>query len=264
MRLIVHKRLLPAVLLLAALIAQPLAISAQQTTPDAAAVPPAQPPPARIASHVTPEGVGDALLFRQRYQKAIGAYKKAPQNSSQVWNKMGIAYQMLFDLKDARRCYKESLRLNPRDPRVLNNLGTVYDAMQDHSKAERQYREALKLDPKSALVLRNLGTNLFFQNEDDQGWDMYKRALALNPNIFDGLHAPVTTSPVSVQQCGAVNYYKAKDYAQAGKIGRAIKYLRRALSEGFTSPRGIAQDSSFAPLRGAPAFQRLLAEQQGQ
>jgi len=42
---------------------------------------------------------------------------------------MGIAYQMMFNLADAARCYQASLRLDPKNARVFNNLGTVYDSL---------------------------------------------------------------------------------------------------------------------------------------
>ena len=44
------------------------------------------------------EQVGDALMAHQRYQAAIEAYKKAPTNDPIVWNKLGIAYQLMFNL----------------------------------------------------------------------------------------------------------------------------------------------------------------------
>jgi tetratricopeptide (TPR) repeat protein len=265
MRRINHQRLLPAMLSVAAFIASPVAFSAQQAKLDSAAPAAVQPSPVAGDSPVPPENVGDAMFFHQRYEKAIEAYKKASKDSSEVWNKMGIAYEMLLDLKDAGRCFKESLRLNAHDDRVWNNLGTVYDAMKDHGRAEREYRKALKLNPSSAVAWRNLGTNMIFQDNFDDGQEMYRRALSLDPDVFDGVDVPATSSIASAQQLGAMNYSKAKGYAQAGKIDRAIQSLRRALSEGFTSADKVAQDSSFAPLHGAPAYERLMAEEeQGQ
>ena len=64
-----------------------------------------------------------------------------------IWNKMGIAYQMMFNSKDAMRCYKESLKLDPANPQVLNNLGTVYASLKEYGQADRMYRKALKIDP---------------------------------------------------------------------------------------------------------------------
>ena len=48
-------------------------------------------------------------MAHQRYQAAIEAYKKAPTNEPAVWNKLGIAYQLMFDLD---RCEAE-LRESP-------------------------------------------------------------------------------------------------------------------------------------------------------
>ena len=87
-------------------------------------------------------------MAHQRYQAAIEAYKKAPPNNAVVWNKMGIAYQLMFNLTDAMHCYRTSRKLNPKNSNVLNNLGTVYDALKEYRNAEKMYRKALKIDPQ--------------------------------------------------------------------------------------------------------------------
>jgi tetratricopeptide (TPR) repeat protein len=258
------ERLLPATVLLATLIGGPVAAIAQQFSTDNTAVAPTRPDAADANSQIPPEEIGDARLVEHRYQEAIESYQKAPSDSPDVWDKMGIAYQMLFDLKDAARCYRESLRLRPLDARAQSNLATVYDSLKDYPKAERIYRKALKLDPKSAVIALNLGTNLMVQNKYDQGLDMYKRALALNPQVLDEREYPVMDNPMTAEQTGAINYYKAKGFAQAGMTDNAIRYLRRALNEGFTSPGKIAGDSAFAPLHGNPAFENMIAGRAGQ
>ncbi len=78
---------------------------ARQAAPVAQAVPPATPPGPRLDA--TPEQIGDSLMAHQRYQAAIREqYKKASPHSSDVWNKMGVAYQLMFNLDDAARCYE--------------------------------------------------------------------------------------------------------------------------------------------------------------
>lgn len=224
--------------------------------------------PARPAAapqiQATPEQIGDAMLAHQRYQETITAYKKDPHPSAAVWNKMGIAYELMLDAKDAERCYEESLRLNARDAHVFNNLGTIYDSQQKYKKAERMYRKALKLDPESAIMLKNLGTNQLARHKYEKGWDAYRKALALDPHIFDQPAASVVTNSASLQERGAMNYFMAKSCVQAGLTERAIQFLRLALSEGFTSPKKLAEDASFAKLRGDPAFQQLIAEHSSQ
>jgi tetratricopeptide (TPR) repeat protein len=212
----------------------------------------------------TPEEVGDAMMAHQRYQAAIENYKQGPRNSAEVWNKMGIAYQLMFNQDEASHCYQTSLRLDPKNSSVMNNLGTVYDSEKEYSNAERLYRKAIKLEPKSGLIYKNLGTNLLAQHKYKKGWEMYQTALKIDPNIFKSSDSPRVQNPASVEDRGAMNYYMAKGCLRAGMNDCAIDYLRMALNEGFTSPKKIEADSEFAGLHGTPAFQQLLAEQKEQ
>ena len=221
--------------------------------PAAGPAPPVKPP--------TPEELGDSLSGRRQYQAAIAAYAKAPERTAALWNKMGIAYEMMFNLKEASRCFKASLKLAPHDADVLNNLGTVYDSLKDYKQAERMYRRALKYSPRSALILKNLGTNLLAQHKYNQGWDVYQKALAIDPQIFAETAGPKTENPASVEQRGAMNYYMALGCARAGFTDCALQYLRLALAEGFTTVKKLEREDEFSDLRKNPAFQQLLAEQ---
>ncbi len=256
-------RWLPASAISATLITGSVFLAAQ--APSNASVAVNQPAPAPGPPLTAPpEAQGDALMAHHRYQAAVEAYKRAPQEDAGVWNKLGIAYQMLGNLPDATRCYQKSLKLDPKNVNVLNNLGTIYDSQKNYKAAVRMYHKAIKIQPRSALILKNLGTDLLAQHKYEKGWEAYKQALAVDPQIFDRNQGPRVENPSSVEQRGAMNYYMAKGCVRAGKNARAIEYLRMALNEGFTSPKKIAADSEFASLRGIPAFEQLLAEQKEQ
>jgi tetratricopeptide (TPR) repeat protein len=209
----------------------------------------------------TPEEVGDSLMMHQRYQAAIESYKKVKTSSADVWNKMGIAYQMMFDQADATRCYQATLKIDPKNTSVLNNLGTIYDSAKQYGAAEKMYRKALKIDSKSAIAQKNLGTNLLAQHKYKKGWEAYQTALVIDPHIFENNSSPRIDNPSSPQNRGAMNYFMAKGCVRAGMNERAIDYLRMALNEGFTNPKKIIEDGEFASLRGRPAFEQLLAAQ---
>jgi len=261
-------RWLSAGVLLAIPVVGPHPLSAQTPAPalvqpshPAQSAPQAQPTP---QPQVTPEEIGDTLMVHRRYQAAIETYRKSPVMTAVLWNKLGIAYQMMFDMDDASNCYKKSLKLNPHNAQVLNNLGTVQDALKKYKSAERYYRKALKIDPKSALIYKNLGTNLLTRRKYEKGWDAYKKALALDPAIFENTTSPRAVNPASVQERGALNYYMAKGCVQAGRPDCAIGYLRRALNEGFTTPKKIASDAEFSRLRGVPEFDELIEAHKSQ
>jgi Tfp pilus assembly protein PilF len=208
-----------------------------------------------------PEQVGDALAAHQRYQAAIEAYRNAPHDSAEIWNKMGVAYQMMLNTQEASRCYRESIRLGPSNASVINNLGTIYDSLGEYRNAERMYRQALKIDPHSALILKNLGTNLLAQHRDKKGWSAYQSALAIDPLIFQNSSNLKVDNPANTRERGAMNYYMARGCARAGLSDRAVDYLRHSLNEGFTTTQKILADNEFASLRGLPAFDQLLSAQ---
>lgn len=207
---------------------------------------------------VTPEEVGDALMFHKRYQAAIGEYKKAP-DSSYAWNKMGMAHQLMFNLKDAVRSYQKALKINPHNCYALNNLATAYDSLKEGGKAEHLYREAAKLDPKNALIRKNLGTNLIAQHKYQQGWETYQDALALDSKIFERHVSSVVPNNVAVGERGAMNYYMARGCARAGRHECALDFLRKSVLQGFVNAKKIADDREFAVLLSLPEFQELLA-----
>src|SRR5215831_485499 len=261
-----EKYVQPATILLAAIIGSSSFVYAQSAATQAPLPSSNSAPETKVGAPVsmpqaTPEQLGDALMAHQRYQAAIEAYKKAPPRDAAVWNKMGIAYQLMFDMTDAMHCYQTSHKLDPKNANVLNNLGTTYDAMKDYHQAEKMYRKALKIDSQSALIRKNLGTNLLAQHKYEKGWQQYQVAVKIDPTIFQGSSRLRVQNPASVSDRGAMNYYMAKGCVRAGMPEQAIEYLRRALSEGFTSPKKIIADNEFATLHGIPAFEELLSSQ---
>ena len=265
---------LAALALFAVVTASTHGLSAQTQAPAPASTPaPVRPPesstpattpavPAAVPALPTdPEELGDTLSGHQRYQAAIAAYAKIADPSASVWNKMGIAYQMMFNLKDASRCYNASLKLDPRNATVLNNLATVNDSLKQFGIAERYYRKALKIDPRSALILRNLGSNQLAQHKYKKGWAMYQSALAIDPQIFQTHSGASVENPASTQERGAMHYYMAKGCVSAGNHECAIQNLRLAINEGYISPKKIATDGSFGSLFELPAFQQMIAAQ---
>ena len=207
------------------------------------------------------EELGDLHMARRRYQAALEAYRRAPLDSAQIWNKIGIAEQQLYLMPDAKKSYEMSIKLNPHNPDVMNNLATVYYSMQQYGPAEKLYRRALKLKPRSALIYKNLGTNLLAANKFKKGWGAYQTALSLDPEIFERANLLRIGEPTPTQKRGAMSYYLAKSYVMVGMNDLAVEYLRRAIDEGFTDKKKILADKEFASLHDVSSFQQLLAEQ---
>jgi pentatricopeptide repeat protein len=228
------------------------------------------PAPAPPASHPaesipqfdpTPEQIADSLMAHQRYQAAIEEYRKVNPMSPDSWNKMGVAYQMMFDNRQAEQCYRKALKLDPKNAVSMNNMGSIYMAEKEYGEAEKAYRRAVKLDSHTALFRKNLGTAYLSHRKYKKGWEAYQEALAIDPQIFDHANSVRVQNPSSVQDRGAMNFYMAKGCVKAGMPEKAVYYLRLALNEGFTTPKKIMADAEFAVLYDNTEFQQMLAAQ---
>jgi tetratricopeptide (TPR) repeat protein len=254
------------VALQAAIHAQPAVAAPQPSDSSIAAAAPANAPFSATIQAAPPsptdEQEGDFLILRQQYQAALEAYQKIEHPSATLWNKMGIAYQMLFDTKNATRCYKESLKIDPNHSGALNNLATLEDARKNYAAAERLYRQALKINPSSTRTLKNLGTNLTLQHRYSESAEAYSQALALDPHILDKFSGPTAEARVPIKDRGQASYLSARSCARAGLNDCAIAQLRNAFDEGSATTKQVASENDFVALRGTPEFERLLAEQQ--
>jgi tetratricopeptide (TPR) repeat protein len=68
-----------------------------------------------------------------------------------------IAVDELFEQKeyeDAIQGYKALLAEDPHNPQLLNRLGIVYEALHNLPEAKHYYQQALKADPKYSAAIR--------------------------------------------------------------------------------------------------------------
>lgn len=208
----------------------------------------------------THEQIADSLMIHQRYQAAIEEYRQAG-GSVDALNKMGVAYQLMFNMNDAERCYRAALRVDPKNAVAFNNMGSIFMSHKEYGNAVRSYHKAVKLNPQEALFHKNLGTALLAEHKYKNGWQAYQEALALDPEIFSHSSSVRVDNPSTLQDRGAMNFYMAKGCVKAGLPQRAVYYLRLALNEGFTTPKKILADAELATLHDNPEFQQMMAAQ---
>jgi tetratricopeptide (TPR) repeat protein len=217
-------------------------------------------PPPLPPETLTFEQRGDIYMARKMYREAIETYRKAPQDSAVIWNKIGIAYHQMMEIDTAKKHYERALKLNPKYAEASNNLGTIFYAKRSYRKAVGQYKKALRLAPNSASIHSNLGTAHFARKKYKDATAAYQQALALDPDVFEHRSSyGVLLQERSVEERAKFHYYLARTYAQAGMNDRALLYVRKALEEGFKEKKKMLEDPEFAALRETPEFQQLLA-----
>jgi tetratricopeptide (TPR) repeat protein len=218
--------------------------------------------PATVArASLSPEDMGDVLMARRKYVEAISTYQQVPNQSSILWNKLGIAQQHLFNEREARRDYERALRLDPKNAEATNNLGTILYSQKDYKGAIRLYKRALKLNPRNSTIYCNLGTAYFAKEKYKDGAEAYRTALELDPSAFEHDSSVAVQQGATPHQRAQLNYFLAKTYAGEGHNEKALKYLRLALAQGFNDRKKLMSDKEFAGLRETPEFRQLLSQE---
>jgi tetratricopeptide (TPR) repeat protein len=204
----------------------------------------------------------DLHMIRKEFLDAVDLYQQALElapRSAVMLNKTGIAYHQLSRLEEARKFYERSARADERYAPAWNNLGTIYFREKRYKKAAEYYRRALRWNPGLAAVHSNLGAALFALKRFEPALAEFRAALQLDSEIFVR-HSPfgATLQDLAVQDRARFYFLLAKSYAGMGEAELCVRFLRRALEDGFPVAEAQA-DPAFDPVRQDEAFQTLFA-----
>ncbi len=224
-------------------------------------------PRAEQPGRLSDEERADILMARKSYADAIHYYSLVikstpvtPQNKvkvASVWNKMGICYQQMMGFEEARKDYKQATRLNRRFAQAWNNLGTTFYTNKKPKKSIKFYRRAIKLDPQIASFHWNLGAAYFARKKYKKAVREYRTAIELDPDILTRSSRSGTT--LETRHVGPKFYfYMAKVFASIGDASEAVRYLRRAMEEGFNNRSRILRDPDMMKISKHPAFINLM------
>ncbi len=179
-----------------------------------------------------------------------------------VWNKLGIAFQQESKFHSARKAYTNATRVDKKFAEAWNNIGTVYFMEKKYGKSVKYYQRAIELKGDNASFHLNLGTSYYHLKKYDQAVEEYRTALGIDPKVMTQESAVGTV----VHASGAdVEYYfyMAKAFASIGNAEDAVRYLRRALEDGFNDPEADWRGPRLQEDQPIPGFCRTHEESPG-
>ncbi len=220
-------------------------------------------PPAPSASVEELEGRGDQLRAEKNYLDAIDYYLAATlktTNTSALLNKMGICDLMLQRYKEARKNFNRSIKTDRNRADAYNNLGVVYYVERDYGKAIKNYEKAVALNSDAASYFSNLGAAYFAKKQFEKAAYNYSKAMELDPDVFERTsRAGVQAQLPSPEDRARYDYVLAKLYAKMGVADRSLRYLRKAMEDGYKDIANVYKDNEFTELRKDPRFAELMA-----
>jgi tetratricopeptide (TPR) repeat protein len=208
------------------------------------------------------EDRADIFMARKSYHDALDYYQRALKDKTnqnpRIWNKIGIARQNLQELSEARRAYKEAIRLRKDFSEPYNNIGTTYYLNDQAKKSLKWYRQAIERDPSNPAYHYNLGTALYATKRFKEAIESYQRVLDLDSNFFTS-RSNVGTTLQARPADAKYFFYIAKVFAHNNRFEEAVRYLRRALEDGFKDFEMIDQDPDFKIMAEFPPYVELRA-----
>lgn len=217
--------------------------------------------------NLSDEERADLFMARKSYDEAVNYYSRAikfhpvsAENREQVaglWNKMGICYQQQMDYGKARGAYKHAIRVKKDFSQAWNNLGTTFYLNRQPKKSIKFYRRAIKLNPMAASFHMNLGTAYFEQKKYKRATAEYRTALQLDPDALTR-NSREGTDVETRYANSKFFFYMAKIFASVGNQEQAIRYLQRAMEEGFSDRKRILEDPDLKKISQNPAFIGLM------
>jgi tetratricopeptide (TPR) repeat protein len=223
---------------------------------------------AKPAPNLSDEQWGDLYMVRKEYDNAIEFYAQAlklqessPQSEKQVailWNKTGICYQQKMDYDHARQDYKKAIKLDRTYAQPWNNIGSTYYLAGKSKKSVKFYRRAIKIDPEVASYHLNLGTAYFERKKYKPATREYRRAIQLDPEVLTRNSTSEGTTVETRYASAKFFFYMAKIFASAGNPNSAVRYLERAMEEGFNNRKRILEDPDIQKISKDPAFIALM------
>jgi len=207
---------------------------------------------------ISAEEHADIFMARKSYADAINFYVRALRqpggSSALIWNKLGIAYQLQYDFRAARKAYKQAAKLRDDYAEPWNNLGTTYFLQNKFGSSVKYYVHAIALNPSSASFHMNLGTSYTRMKKYPEAVDQYRQALILDPNVLKEHSAIAPSLQPSHGGDKEFYYYMAKVFASLGRVDESLRYLRHALEDGFRDYKRLDDDPDFAKISKVPEY----------
>jgi tetratricopeptide (TPR) repeat protein len=219
--------------------------------------------PSQDASAEELERQGDQLRGEKNFLDAMdyfrAALKKNPTSPS-LFNKIGIVNLQTHHLKEAKKNFERSTKLDKKFADGYNNLAVAYYYEKKYNKAIKLYTKAIDLRQDAASFFNNLGAAYFAKKEFEKAVQAYAMAVQLDPDVLErSSRTGVSAQLPSPEDRAKYDYVIARLYAKQGLSERALQYLRRAMEEGYKDIKLVYKDEEFAGLRKDPRFTELMA-----
>ena len=120
----------------------------------------------------------------KRKESAVIAQRKSVVDPKKMFDKAMLLHKS-GRLRDAKRLYQETLRLDPGYVDALNNLGVIFIHDRNFSAARRSFEKAIRLEPGNVDPYYNLACVCAAGDEIEKSLTYLKKAVSLDKSAID-------------------------------------------------------------------------------
>lgn len=213
-------------------------------------------PDPKTASATDLEQAADVLRARKLPEDALEYYGYALSRGGfapRLLLKQGITQLELQNVQFARSLFRQSVKLDGKNPEAWNNLAATEYLQHDLSHAISDYKKAVKLNKSVATFHSNLGTAYFENKSFRQAVEQFAVALELDPTVFEKHSGNgVMAHMLSPADRGHFCYELAKLALARGDEEEMLHWLAKASESGFDLRAGMAGDQAMVKYRSDP------------
>jgi len=227
--------------------------------------------------------LGDFYMDRGRYVEAKPVFERMalhPRAGASAFNAVGYARSMLGDFEGAAEAWRQAIALEPTGL-VYSNVGVMYYYAGNFDAAVIMQQEAVALVPEEPVNWSNLADALRETPDGEaDALEAYRKGAELSEKLL-AINASDTEMLITLAHCSSrlgddaramglieqvlqdtpedpyAHYYAALVHLEAGRLGRALDAITRAVELNFPVVQ-LRSDPQFEALRPDPLFVELL------
>lgn len=175
---------------------------------------------------------GIELFKSGKNEEAIDALKKAAKKDSkdpEIWNYLGLSYLNIDDVKNGRKAFERSVKINETSTAYLTNLAYANLLSRKPNKTQDLCHKAIAIDPGNANAYFIRGTSYLWESQFEKALADTEKAIELRPKFSASylLKADILLFEFGNGWAKAYRKSDTKDFAinNLGTIEKAVETL---------------------------------------
>jgi tetratricopeptide (TPR) repeat protein len=195
--------------------------------------------------HLVWSNKGVALADLGRHDEALEAFSKSIEikpDFHEAWTNKGAGLAKLGRQSEALEAYNKAIEIKPDDHKAWSNKGAALSSSGRHDEALEAFSKSIEIKPDHQEAWYNKGATLTDLGRYAEGIEAYNKSIEIEPDDYDAW------------------YNLACLYSLKKEKDKALKYLQKAIENGFNNLSLIKEDNDLDFIRNEKEFREFISK----